>query len=1283
MTATASGTSKPLFSPSSPASHDHAASAASLFFSVPESSSPAATSAQMLSFATTAATTLALSSATAASAGSASFLASAAATPSGFSAAPLVVASLDAGASTAPASQPPQPAASSAALVNRSSHPSPFAVPGVFEGSLSALASLSATPAVLPAPAASSTALRLAPATSITAALAPAVFASPSAALASLPPATTAPPPWPHFPFSFAPSSQALDASLPPLLAPPMPPAIMPRQLQTEPELPATSDRPHSPVASSGRNCGDARSGDGGRGQQSLQQPPAPASASTLSMFPSSPLQMFQGTSPLSALTFSPGGTWAFMSPDATRQFADAAAANCSHTPIVWQSGAQPLSTLGAPPMIDPVALQQALSRLREQDLPQPDPPALSQPNQVQQPASAVGVQPPGFPAPTFVRRAQQDGSSFAVPGVFKDAVAPPAGFSSMSTVARATTETFLPQHPVSAPSAPPISPIAMQGFATPQGIRSPLASELSTLPPIKLFSASNQSRGAVAQNFYSPLTVNSNFNNSTLSRAPQQEEQTRSDVLNRLQREELSSTSSASSLASTVADHLLAAMGLQPASAAKSSDTPPPGPAPFARSALQQPSTLLLSKARDIRRAFAEGPASRSRGSRLAMQDGSDAELTLPLGLVEDMDLLIRQRLLDAAAVNLCLDSSPGSRPPEGARRGVSEVAFEAAWNKAAADLSQVISEATGADSSEILRALGNHDADASIALLSLLHERGDAFQQACAHAAAVELQKRRKERSLARIVEDAARQGSLPRDLSCKRVLRNLQSHLPLTEIMGHRYRTDPKLNRVDFDDNTERSTKTRSGSRRARAHSDQKSDDTDEGDDRSDSNDESSDDDDDTYTTGSDTVGTSDDRTDDDDSGSSSESESPDSDRKSSRKRGKSPSDKKGSNLVATPPPNWDDGDPPKAGFYLETFTDIYSKFRSFTRLHKGTGLRFKDLIQDGLRDTVMMELGISSTKKYNELSEEDLIQRIKSNLGFTEDDYYVRKLELLKLLPFKDATTMQRSFRKLTTPFLRIMREAKDSGVHLRFANVSRIFKQQIQGSPALTRWFQSKRFTSFSAAIKHVSAQIHERMAKQIEMHHDDLICDGKVAGVRSDIRGGKSEAGQASPHERPGNPNKRSREQSRPPVGNRIDPNSSKGSAAGTAPRGGGAHPQRSPREEAAFQEAMKIERALPRGMYHHPQGPFCKETPCKAKICQGCNYHADADGRGHIRPNCKCKDHPLFVQTGYFHEKHPGRTGALSLSRSPNSTEQTRTAPPPARLRFATGARREDGDQA
>lgn len=642
-------------------------------------------------------------------------------------------------------------------------------------------------------------------------------------------------------------------------------------------------------------------------------------------------------------------------------------------------------------------------------------------------------------------------------------------------------------------------------------------------------------------------------------------------------------------------------------------------------------------------------------------MEDGSDAELSMPLSLAADMDALLQQRLLNIAAASA---NDGGNQNGQ----GVPEEDFEAAWNQAAADLSPVVSEATGADSSEILQALGNNNADSSIALLSILHNRGDSFQQACAQAAAVELQKRRRERSLAKIVEDAARQGSLPADLSCKKVLRHLQRHLPLTEIMGHRYRVRSDQPRVEFEPEPASSKRSRSKSRESRSRPKDAASSGDDSDEVDEDGETSSEDDGYSSFGGSGAESTEDSYSEEDES-----SESDDESDGSSRKKKKSSHRK--SNLVAAPPPDWCDGDPPKAGYYLETFTDIYSKFKSFTKKHRGTGLLFKNLIQDDLKDTVTMELGLKSSKAFKRLSDEELIRLIKENLGFAEDDYYVRKLELLKLQPFKDAGTMLKSFRRLTTPFLRIMREAKESGVHLRFTNVARIFRNQIQTSPALMRWFQAKRFKSFSEAVRHVSQQIHDRLAKQLEENHDDLICDGKVAGARSDFRGGKVESGQAQDRRPP--PKKPNRDNHRPAGRN----NAPRGSNP-NSPRGDAARPQRSAKEEAEFQAAMQKERDLPLGMYHHPPGPFCKEKPCKAKICQGCNYHADAEGRGHVRPNCRCKEHADFVATGYFHDRHPGRTGALSLPRPSHGQTQHRP-PPPAHLRSVSGNRRASRDGA
>jgi hypothetical protein len=692
-----------------------------------------------------------------------------------------------------------------------------------------------------------------------------------------------------------------------------------------------------------------------------------------------------------------------------------------------------------------------------------------------------------------------------------------------------------------------------------------------------------------------------------------------------------------------------------------------------------------LFQKAREVRRVYSEAKLARDQGRPFLDEDGNDPEISAPLALTSDFDAFT-QRCIMASA-------SAAGDESDRERAGLPSENFEQAWEEAALALSPLIEEMSGASHSEVAASLIANKSDASMSLLSILHDHGDQFQQACASAAAVELKRRRQTRSLETIVKEAAEQGLTT--MTSRKLLRMLQQHLPLCEIMGHRYRIDDgrasSKRRVSFgrDSKDRRRSSSRDSSRSGRARSSSpertrsRSRDSVHHDDvshrsrrhkaRSDGEDDSNDNDsDDSQNESEDgsAFGSSDmdnSELSDDDGSSDGSSESDVSSRKkrkSQRKRGRGSSrssddDRSRSNLVATAPPDWNDGDPPKAGFYLETFTNIYSKFRSFTRLHKKTGLRFKDLIQDDLRDTVEMELGLT-TKQYRALTEEELLRRIKEELGFTEDDYFVRKLELLKLPPFKTATQMMKSFRKLTSPFLRIVREAKESGVRIRFANLSRIFRNQIRGCPALERWFLSRRFKNFKEAVKYVSAQIHDRVSKQTEEEHDDMISDGKVAGARSDIRGGKSEAGQANSRGQ----GRRNQDQSKQPAPKSPAP----GAATPRGPR-----PPRTEREEAAFQAAFEKEKQLPLGMYHHPHGPFCKETPCKAKVCQGCNYHADEEGKGHIRPNCKCKDHPDFVKSGYFHDRHPGRTGALSLPRSPGTSDQPRI-PPPSKLRSVSG---------
>lgn len=381
------------------------------------------------------------------------------------------------------------------------------------------------------------------------------------------------------------------------------------------------------------------------------------------------------------------------------------------------------------------------------------------------------------------------------------------------------------------------------------------------------------------------------------------------------------------------------------------------------------------------------------------------------------------------------------------------------------------------------------------------------------------------------------------------------------------------------------------------------------------------------------------------------------------------------------MAAPPPNWTDGDPPNGGFYLDTFTKIYQSYKSFTALH-GKSLSFKSLIEYDIEKTLMMELGIRRVKVYKKMSDEQLIKRIKKHLGFHEEDYYARKLELLRFPKCNPAvaSSLYRSFRKLTTPFLKILGEAEDSGARLRKSNVSRIFKNQIRGYPALERWFLSKRFKTFNDAVRHISKEIHSRMATEIESQHDEMISNGQVAGARTDVRGGKAEPGKAK-GTGGGFQNQNKNQQGQRGNGNVGDKRGRSDDRSTPNSRGDRRFPARSAQEEEAFRKALAKEKELPHGMFHHPRGPFCKENPCRAKLCQGCNYHAGPDGQGHIRPNCRCKSHPDFVETGYFHDKWPNRQGALTLpksSRPPGSG--THFGPPPASAKVRQVARRGKG---
>jgi hypothetical protein len=642
------------------------------------------------------------------------------------------------------------------------------------------------------------------------------------------------------------------------------------------------------------------------------------------------------------------------------------------------------------------------------------------------------------------------------------------------------------------------------------------------------------------------------------------------------------------------------------------------------------------------------EGPSRRSEGGRLVAEDGTDAEFAAPLALAIDLDRHFQLCTLDVGS-QLSTDASS-------TRKGAPADKFEELWERAAQELSEIVATATGCSQEEALSTVRQNEGDCSVSLLSILYNKGDLFQQQCAHASAIELSRLRQERSLKTIVEEAAKAGHLPKQLSSTRMLQALHEHLPLSEIMGHRYRVPARKpsgkSKVSFaapsleeeedgmdsdDDDSDDGRNSCYGASDA-SSCDGMDDDSDDG---FDSSDHKSDDDE-------------------------SESDSIPRSAKSRRERK--------SNLMAAPPPNWTDGDSPNGGFYLDTFTKVYQGYKSFTSLH-GNSLTFKSLIQHDIEPTVMMELGIKSVKSYRKLSDKQLLKRIKACLGFQEDDYYARKLELLRLPACNQskASSLYVAFRKLTTPFLRILREAEDSGARLRSSNVSRIFKNQIRGYPALERWFLSKRFKTFNDAVRHISRELHNRIATEVETQHDEQIVNGHVAGARTDIRGGKAEPGRGKGNH--SQQNQRGSSQP-PPKRARWDDRNALKALDSTNDRP--SRPARSKQEEDDFQRALAKEKALPHGMYHHPRGPYCKENPCRAKLCQGCNYHAGPDGKGHFRPNCRCKDHPDFVHEGYFHDRHPGRTGALKIpaSDAPAPGGASKFGPPPgaARVRHGQG---------
>ncbi len=355
-----------------------------------------------------------------------------------------------------------------------------------------------------------------------------------------------------------------------------------------------------------------------------------------------------------------------------------------------------------------------------------------------------------------------------------------------------------------------------------------------------------------------------------------------------------------------------------------------------------------------------------------------------------------------------------------------------------------------------------------------------------------------------------------------------------------------------------------------------------------------------------------------------------------------------------LVATPPAPWVAGEPPKGGYYLETFTRVYRDFTRFVRVYgKHTSVTFKSLIGDDIEPQVRSECRLSDAN-YRKISDEDLLDLIKSRLAFKEKDYYLAQLEQL-CLPNPPVTSLKlySAFTKLTTDMLRIEDEALQNDVKINKHSLKNIFAKLVKSHYRLQSWFQAKKFKSLAKSVRYINGKIKKRMVDEKEREHELRMDHATLGGVRHDHQGGRQEASEAPSGGRGGGRGGRGgRSGSR---GGVTSPRGGIGKRGGRSDGDRGARDQpRTPDEKARLDAAYAAEKTLPKGRFYHKPGPYCFNGPdgkCLGRVCQGCGFHSSAENPGHERPRCRKSSHPDFVPSPkYWCEVWPGRVHPIGF---------------------------------
>ena len=385
------------------------------------------------------------------------------------------------------------------------------------------------------------------------------------------------------------------------------------------------------------------------------------------------------------------------------------------------------------------------------------------------------------------------------------------------------------------------------------------------------------------------------------------------------------------------------------------------------------------------------------------------------------------------------------------------------------------------------------------------------------------------------------------------------------------------------------------------------------------------------------------------------------------------------KSSSATLAKPPEFWFNGEAPKGGWFLETFTRLYGLYKNFVSITCGPGedcgLTFKNLITDDMEITVRSHLSLMSDSKWNSISNSDLIKALKSSLGFKDKDFYLSQLEEFQLPSALSAPSkIYNAFITQTSEMLKIEREAEQTDVRLRKPTLKNLFQQYLAKHYRLNQWFHERHFKSLSSSIRHITKQYKKQHIHDKRKVHESKQ-DARANGARSDFRGGKVEPADADSSrdaarrkvERNGRGGRgRGRGGTHNTGSSRgrgdsvsSDSHHHSGSRGRGGFRGGISKPgERSANGKPDLRAAYTAEDSMLRGRFWHEKTPFCKDENCRCRFCQGCGYHSTADDPGHDRPHCPNNQHADFVPAPkYFHEVWPQRKTALVPPARPAKT--------------------------